>query len=207
MNLTYEEHQAANAAINDLGGQGAAFVPSAPVAETAVQTPVAETAVQTPVAETAVHDSAGMPWDARIHSGKNAATSKPKDNGEWKRKKNISDELYESVMQELRTTIPPNLIRTADATPPVQQPVQQTAPTDGPNVNSLIVTAQQYQCRTDIPHEAMMTQSMTALQDPNNIVTATDIPAICGAFGIQSLPDCINNPELIGKIYYILGGQ
>ena len=92
--------------------------------------------------------------------------------------------------------------------PPQGQPSQQGAPAGYPvTVHDLIGVAINSQCRVDIPHDVMMAQVNTALQDPNNPVTATDITTICTSFNIQMLPDCINDPVATGKIYYILGGQ
>lgn len=93
-------------------------VPAVPAAPTA--SVVASTAV-TPVLPAAapsadVHDSAGVPWDGRIHQ---KAKSKKKDET-WKLQKGIAPELVTSVIQEL---VAAGRIRTAS---PVSLPPTQT---------------------------------------------------------------------------------
>jgi hypothetical protein len=66
-------------------------------APTAEQTPVnSEPHVVT--SSTTQLDSAGVPWDERIHSSSRGTVV----NGTWKKRKNLPDEVYEQVMAELR---------------------------------------------------------------------------------------------------------
>lgn len=62
-------------------------------------------------------DSAGLPWDRRIHS---SAKSKIKD-GTWKKLRGVDDELVAQVEAELRQSMNP--------VAPVAEPVQAAAPT------------------------------------------------------------------------------
>lgn len=64
-------------------------------------------------------DSDGVPWDERIHSG-SKGTNK---DGTWTRKRNTPDELFNSVMAELkaRTTAPVG-VPTGTITPPPPPP-------------------------------------------------------------------------------------
>lgn len=48
--------------------------------------------------QTSQVDRTGLPWDARIHSGKKDLTTK----GEWRRRRNLDDSVYNMVVNELR---------------------------------------------------------------------------------------------------------
>lgn len=64
-------------------------------------------------------DADGVPWDVRIHSGKNASEGKRTKGGQgiWQRRRKIDDELYESVTKELKAAYGSNNT-TADIPPP-----------------------------------------------------------------------------------------
>lgn len=66
-------------------------------------------------------DSEGLPFDERIH----AKAAQPfKADGTWKRRKNISDELYNSVRAELKARIAPApVVEVAPAPEPVLAPI------------------------------------------------------------------------------------
>ena len=46
-------------------------------------------------------DSEDLPWDARIHSETKAKLA----NGNWRRRRNVDDSLYERVIEELKATM------------------------------------------------------------------------------------------------------
>lgn len=178
-------------------------------------------------------DATGLPWDGRIHASTKTKTAA----GNWKKAKGVDKATIPVIEAELRaagatSTVPAHEfqppaapappapaapITLAASTPitPVPMPVTpdvHSAPTAGatpaaPSVSALIGVSLANPCREDIPHDVMMNQINIALGDPDNPVQATDIPAICNAFNIQTLPECVNDPVAIGKIYYILGGQ
>jgi FtsZ-interacting cell division protein ZipA len=69
------------------------------------QNTTTQTATDTPAQDVTVAgvtlDSAGLPWDVRIH----ASTKTTKADGTWKRKVRVSDELVASVETELRAAM------------------------------------------------------------------------------------------------------
>lgn len=70
-------------------------------------------------------DVNGMPWDERIHSG-NKAT---KDDGSWRRRRGVSDELVASVEAELRNRAPVPVPAAAPAPAPVMPAAPVPIPT------------------------------------------------------------------------------
>lgn len=73
-------------------------------------------------------DSDGVPWDVRIHSGKNASEGKRTKGGQgvWQRRRKIDDDLYESVTKELKAAYVTNTTASTGSTPP--PPATGTAP-------------------------------------------------------------------------------
>ena len=78
------------------------------------------------LAETSETDKDGIVWDERIHSGSKKQTAK----GLWARRKNITDELYDSVIAELKgeTPVAPESVFQPVAPESVFQPVAPVAP-------------------------------------------------------------------------------
>lgn len=58
----------------------------------------------------AVFDSAGIPWDARIHS----SNKQTKEDGTWRKRKNLAPGVFDKVMAELRA----NTAGSAPSAPP-----------------------------------------------------------------------------------------
>lgn len=204
--------------------------PSTVTSPLPIPTPVVEGPIPSPA--TVDVDADGLPWDERIHAGSKEQTGA----GKWKKKKGVGKDkaFIAQVEAELRgapQNVPQPPVETAPVEqanvpqPPAEQaavpqppmtPPAETAPVEqatvpqgqaNSTVDSLIHTAQTCQCRTDITFETMMDQVNVALADPNNPIGPTELPKICASFGIQTLPDCANSAETIGKIYYVLGGQ
>lgn len=61
--------------------------------------------------------------------------------------------------------------------------------------------------RSGITHEQLMNQVGVALTDDSNPTVANDISGICASFGIETFPDCVNDPDKIDAIYAVLGGK
>lgn len=79
----------------------APMMPTMPQAPTAPQASVVPQAPQIPQAPVELrYDSAGMPWDERIH---NKAATKKKD-GTYKLKKNLDPQILETVTRELQAS-------------------------------------------------------------------------------------------------------
>lgn len=73
-------------------------------------------------------DSAGIPWDARIHSESRATIA----DGTWRKRRNVSQDVYDSVLAELTAAggaVPPPPATTTNDTPEPPAPtVADTAP-------------------------------------------------------------------------------
>ncbi len=83
-----------------------------------------------PPSVSAILDTAGLPWDGRIH-----ASSKAKNtDGTWRSKRNVDDAIVNSVTAELRRTMAlpngPQLVPPAPPPPPIAQSVPPVAATD-----------------------------------------------------------------------------
>lgn len=70
-------------------------------------------------------DAEGFPWDERIHSN---AAEKMSAKGVWKRRKNISEEIWNGVRAELRTNYPAPAPAAAAAPAPTPTPAATPAP-------------------------------------------------------------------------------
>lgn len=100
-------------------------VPTAPTSSTVPSVPVpsAPSAQQSPLPAPAV-DSAGMPWDARIH----ASTKTQNADGRWKKLRGVADSLVLQVEAELRGVTAAPIAPAAVPVPP--PPVALAAPAD-----------------------------------------------------------------------------
>lgn len=103
----------------------------APTTETVeVPPPTQEVQESTPVVETSVLDDNdgvrvdkhGVPWDERIHSGKNAEKAEFNKDGEWKRRRGVLKEDFDRITAELKGA------RFTQSTPPVEQVQESTPP-------------------------------------------------------------------------------
>lgn len=108
---------AAQAEVDAKAAFGAATTEILGTAETAA----ADTTTQTFYGEPPEYDSAGVPWDARIH----ASTRTKVAAGTWTRRRNTDDEVYKAVLAELMNTNvapPPAPPSTGAVTPPPPPP-------------------------------------------------------------------------------------
>ena len=88
------------------------------------QAPVTETTVETQTPATNVRvDKHGVPWDERIHSGKNAEKAEFNKDGEWKRRRGVLKEEFDRITAELKGS--------TATTPAVEEPVQDSTPPSG----------------------------------------------------------------------------
>lgn len=91
-------------------------------------------------------DSEGLPFDERIH----AKAAQPfKADGTWKRRKNISDDLYNSVRAELKARVAPAPVAEVAPAPVAPEPV---AP--APVVESVAVVAPEPASPAPVPQPA-----------------------------------------------------
>lgn len=128
---------------------GTPAAPSAPLAPPAPPAPLAASNVlpfaapaggpfsvpATPIAPAAAageYDSAGVPWDARIHQKKKTV----KADGSWKLQKGIADSIVEFVMKDLAPRIRSSSAAAPPAPPAGSLPPAHLAPPPIPPVNS-----------------------------------------------------------------------
>ena len=72
-------------------------------------------------------DSAGIPWDKRIHSDAKGV----KSDGTWKKRRNLADGVYETVMAELRAGLAGNQQQApATSTPPADAQQAAVSPSE-----------------------------------------------------------------------------
>ncbi len=97
---------------------------TAPLADGAPSAaPVVPAVSPAPTIAPASHDSAGLPWDARIHASSRTTVA----NGTWRKKKNVPDETVAAVEAELRQAMAAPAATSALSPPPpapVDQPVE-----------------------------------------------------------------------------------
>lgn len=101
--------------------------PVAPVPAPIVSQPVS-TPLPVPAVQVASQESApisDVPWDARIHSSSKGKTV----SGSWKKRRNVSQELYMSVMAELQGSGPALVVVAPVAAPPEPTAPPVVAPT------------------------------------------------------------------------------
>lgn len=96
-----------------------AAVPPAPAPVAPAAVPPAPVAAPAAVPQSAEKDSAGLPWDGRIHA-KNKAKCQ---DGTWKKGKDIDPNLIAAVEAELRAAVSAPVIPPAAAPTPVAAPV------------------------------------------------------------------------------------
>lgn len=106
-----------------------------------VELPISQPLQGAPVANE--RDSAGLPWDARIHS---ASKEKSEKTGEYRKRRNVDDLVYHTIVAELRGTVPaaqplppPPTIAAVTLPPPTVNPFAQfTQPPPPPPTNPLL---------------------------------------------------------------------
>lgn len=191
-------------------------VPTAPVAPHAITVPVADL------------DSAGMPYDPRIH----AKTKTKCANGTWKKGKGVDPALVAQVEAELRTAMTAPVIPAAIAplAPVYQPPATPTAPTapmanlDGPGDGfpappvatipaAVALTAPLAPAPAPPAAVLPLVQSVpvpTTFAELMQVVTAQqiaakiafpEIVAICQQHGLENLALIAARPDLIPQVY------
>lgn len=126
-------------------------------------------------------DAAGIPWDERIHS---VARTKTKA-GLWRTRKNVTEELVNSVTYELRTRTVPNLIAPSPtvAAPAVAAPVPPPPPAE---------------IETETPFQALMKFVVSCIGQ--NLLTSEKVIEILKPFGVGNVVELQSKPDLIGPV-------
>ena len=137
-------------------------------------------------------DADGIPWDERIH----ASTQTKTQDGRWKKKRGVDQDVYEAVIAEYGTPTP----SAADEAP---------APTPVPEVPTPQPTADEVPAPTPVP-EAPAPQTTMTYIDLFNAINANKIPAdqvtgVLNQLGMKSLPQLVAAPEHIPTVAAALG--
>lgn len=140
-------------------------------------------------------DSAGLPWDERIHS---SGRSLVKD-GTWRRKGGISDDTYNSVIAELKGApmSPPAPAPVAPVAPVAPQPPSSTAPA-APTPPPAPPVSPPAAPSSLPPFPAFMVR-MAAYQKDGKITLAR-IGEIAASCGIAQLTGLAQQPDLIPSV-------
>jgi hypothetical protein len=157
-------------------------------------------AVFTPPASAvaATVDKRGIPWDERIHSSTKAVTAK----GEWQRRRNTPDDLFDSVMGELKARTSGQTIVAATPLPttvapvplpPVASVVTTTAPVPSPTPAAPVVSSTALAATADVEvptfSKVMMTiidlqtASKMGAKTLNNLLISVGAPTVAALNG------------------------
>jgi hypothetical protein len=133
-------------------------------------------------------DNAGLPWAERIHS---SAKSKSED-GTWRRKRGISDSVFDSVMSELLAARGVVEQPAASAPPPPKAAPAPPAPsTPAAEVNT-----------STLDDYISLVQDVTAWMPTK--LSHDQLTQVCATLGIASLPSLGTNLALVPKARILL---
>lgn len=137
-------------------------------------------------------DSAGLPWDERIHSSSRALNA----DGTWRARRGIGNDEKARVEAELKgvSPIPPAPAPADPVAPPPPSSIAPAAPTPPPAPPVSPPAAQ-----PEIPPFPAFMTRMSALQQQGKI-TLADIIAQLPAVGLTALPDLASNPQHIPTV-------
>ncbi len=139
-------------------------------------------------------DLDGLPWDERIH----ASTKTTIKNGTWKRKRGISEDLYNSVVAELRADYP-------EQTP--AEPVKELDGTVKPDPNDVFngnvgaVGTPPPAIPKELEYTAVSLLAELANAVQNGVCTQAEvdtvIPIVLNENGLTSISEIMGRPELV----------
>ena len=154
-------------------------------------------------------DSAGLPWDGRIHASSKQFLVKT---GEWKLKRGVDPALVEQVNSELRQAMAAGGVGGLDGAYKAGErptPAASSRPVnDTPETGNALVTAADVSSGT--PAENVAKPAINTFADLMRGITANKIePAYVGEvvkqFGIPSTPVLATRPDLIPQVAAALG--
>ena len=173
-----------------------------------------------PVASGIDVDASGLPWDGRIHAGTRSKTQ----DGNWKMRRGVDDDIVSAVLNELRQTMgmaPTEVVPPTPLTPPPAQvfaqpaaqvppppfvppaappaPPATTLPTETPQAGTAIGASPSEQ----ITFPKLM-QKITAAFAAKTLDQAA-IGAAVQAAGLPSLPMLASRPDLVPVVATALG--
>lgn len=138
-------------------------------------------------------DAAGLPWDARIHSGTRALIA----DGTWRKRRGVEPEVVEQVEAELRTLVaipppadPAEVFKPADAPPPPPAPPAAVAPPPPPAAAAAGDPA---------TFAELMVWLSPRLADKS--VTHEQVREAVVDAGLASVENLLARPDLVGAVY------
>lgn len=141
----------------------------APIDQQPVSTPLPVPAVQVATQESAPISS-DLPWDERIHSSSRARTK----DGSWKKRRNVSEELYDSVVAELIRGSAPAIVTAVPGPPAPTQPLVVVPALPGPEP---LVTESPMITPTAPPAPMAMTPvAQPPVAEPAQVYTPAPVP-------------------------------
>lgn len=159
---------------------------------------------------TGAYDSAGLPWDERIHAG----TKTQNKDGTWKKKKGVQPVEIETVEAELRFKVQNNVQTSSPAAPValsapvVQNPTSLAVPTAAPQMPSPVPATPIAAVPLARDYSGLMTQVSNLFR--NNLVDGnypnTIVSRINAAFNSQviALTDIGGNPHMVDYAWQCL---
>lgn len=147
-------------------------------------TPSSATPVSAAVAPDAERDSAGTPYDERIHNGNRAKNA----DGTWRRRRNTPDAVFDGVMEEItRATVD-----THAAATDVQQSIAPATP-----VASSVPPPPPFD--TGVTFDQLVDAVMGAVGA--RTLTMAQVVAACEAQGFPTMPRLVGHPEAIQAVF------
>lgn len=144
-------------------------------------------------------DVDGLPWDERIHSSNKQKT----DKGKWRKRRGITDELWDRVVAEIRT----KKQNAEAAVSPIPTSLPELPPAPAPEPEQTELPPAPAPTQADAFQNLMNTISSlmsTGTIDPAYVNTIA--PRISQAFNVQvaSLTDIMQNEQMIQYVFELL---
>jgi hypothetical protein len=146
-------------------------------------------------------DSAGIPWDERIHSASRATIA----DGTWRRRKNTPDVTYEAVMAELRGGANPTPVTSPDDTPPPPSEPAVTAPVEAAATSAADVPPPPASDGPDLSTFPKFVQAVNSKDVPADRKTYGALNELCASFGVAAFKDMKDKSSDWAMFYDMVG--
>jgi len=144
-------------------------------------------------------DSAGLPWDARIHSASKATVK----DGTWRKVRNADAATVATVEAELRARTTPPHVAGAGMIPPAPMTAPPPAMPPMPPAPAAMITPPAPPAAAGMPFGDFMQRLQIAIQ-PGGTLSQADLQAYQNAFGIADLNPLATDPEKCLSFYNYL---
>lgn len=181
-------------------------VPNAPTTGTATSGEASPSPASAPIVDVGApdRDSAGIPWDERIHSASKATVG----DGTWRRRKNTPDETYDAVMAELRggsAEPDPTPSPSTDDTPlpPAEPAVTETPAVAADNASDDDTPLPPTD--VDLSSFPKFVQAVNNKDVPAEAKTYGALNELCAAFNVAAFKDMKDRPNDWAMFYDMVG--